>query len=362
MATFEAVVLPVNIEAHSNADSLEIARIGEYRSIVRKGDFKSGDLVAYIPEGAVLPDQLIAEMGLTGRLAGGDKNRVKAVKLRGVLSQGLCYPAREGWAPGSDVATELGIWKYEPVVPAGFSGELMSVGTHRTMKYDIENYKKYPDVFQDGELVVFTEKLHGTFAMFGVMSNDEQLSDAYNDTAYLVVGSKGVAAQGLAFKVDSEANKNNLYVRTALELTLVERCYNYFGDDKSVFIMGEIFGPGVQDLNYGLTKTEFRVFDIYVGSPGKGEFLNDVDLDTACAGLKLARVPVIYRGPFSKEVLEKYTNGKETISGTHVREGVVVRAAVERRANADLPCYDRAQLKSVSEGYLLRKGEATEYA
>lgn len=51
MSTFTVTVLPVKIEAHTNADSLEIARIGDFKSIVRKGEYHDGDLVAYIPEG-----------------------------------------------------------------------------------------------------------------------------------------------------------------------------------------------------------------------------------------------------------------------------------------------------------------------
>lgn len=365
MATFEVLVLPVKIEPHLNADSLEISRIGDYRSIVRKGDFKDGDLVAYIPEGSVCPDSLIGEMGLTGKLAGADKNRVKAVKLRGVLSQGLCLKAREGWLEGQDVQGELGVHKYEPVVPAGFQGELMSVGGGRTLHYDIENVKKFPGVFKDGEEIILTEKLHGTFCLAGVMSDSQRLNNTEDDDAFLVVSSKGVAAKGLAFKIHAEANKSNLYVKTVMRLNLVEGCYNAFGTDESVFVLGEILGPGVQDLTYGLVEPEFRVFDIYVGNPGEGRYLGDVELDKVCKKLVLPRVPVLYRGPYSKEVLELWTNGKETLSGqsSHVREGVVLRTSEERLAVADLPCYDRCQLKSVSEGYLLRKSEnATEYA
>lgn len=374
MSTFSVTVIPVKIEEHPNADALEIARIGDYKSIVRKGDFRNGDLVAYIPEGAVLPQELISEMGLTGKLSGKDYNRVKAVKLRGVLSQGLCLPARKGWKKGNDVAAELGIFKYEPVVPAGFQGELMSVGGSRTIKYDIENIKKFPNLFKDGEQVVMTEKCHGTFAMFAVMGKDNLLPkpwprvfeevDAY-EYPRLIVASKGVAAKGLAFKIHSEANNNNIYVKTAMQLDIVPAVEEVFGLDKSVFILGEIFGEGVQDLSYGLTKPEFRIFDIYVGNPGEGRFLNDKELDTACSFLDFARVPVLYRGPFSKEAVDTYTNGKEMVSGQHrhVREGVVIRPCIERQetVEADLPCWGRVQLKSVSEDYLLRKGKVTEF-
>lgn len=363
MSTFNVSVLPVKIEPHNNADSLEVARIGDFKSIVRKGEFRDGDLVAYIPEGAVLPQELVAELGLTGKLAGPESNRVKAVKLRGVLSQGLCLPARKGWKKGDDVAAELGIFKYEPVVPAGFQGEVQAVGSQRVIKYDIENIKRYPGVIQDGEEVVMTEKCHGTFAMFGVLSNPMRLNEGWDEDAYLVVTSKGMAQRGLAFKIFAEANEKNLYVRTARHLDLVPAVEEVFGQERSVFIMGEIFGPGVQDLGYGLEKAEFRIFDIYVGNPGEGKFLSDVELDQACVDLGIPRVPVLYRGPFSQAVLDEYTNGKETVSGkaAHVREGVVIRPRRERQVDEDLPCWNRVQFKSVSEGYLLRKGNVTEF-
>ena len=104
MSTFAVLVVRVVIEPHDNADALEIARVGDYRSIVRKGQFTTGELVAYIPEQSVLPGEVLDELGLRGKLAGKEGNRVKAIKLRGVLSQGLVYPARAGWVVGRDWA------------------------------------------------------------------------------------------------------------------------------------------------------------------------------------------------------------------------------------------------------------------
>lgn len=375
MSQFECKVSKIKVQAHPNADALDIAQIDDYRVIVRKGDYSNGDMVAYIPEGACLPESLVKEMGLEGKLAGSEKNRVKAIKLRGILSQGLVYPAKREWRFGMDVASELGIWKYEPVVPAGFQGELQSVGGSRTISYDIENIKKHAECFNDGEQVIFTEKLHGTFAIFGVMGSGNLLpgpftrnpdfqddeNNAYEESR-LIVASKGVAAKGLSFKINAEANKNNIYVKTAKSLDIVPSVEEVFGLENNVFLLGEIFGPGVQDLHYGLDKPEFRIFDIYVGNPGSGRFLNHAELTQKCHELGIPRVPVLYEGPFSKETLAFYTSGKETIGGRHVREGVVVRPVIEREFdNGKLPCWNRLQLKSVSEDYLLRKGNVTEF-
>jgi len=366
MSTFQVTVLPVTIENHPNADALELARIGAYHSVVRKGQFTTGDLVAYIPEDAILPPTLIDRLGLTGRLAGAAKNRIKPVKLRGILSQGICIDAEPSWTPGQDVAVELGITKYEPVIPAAFYGDMMNVSTQRTLKYDIENFKRFVNVFIPGETVVMTEKCHGTFALFGFLSDDLRLPGE-DDASRLIVSSKGLAAKGLAFRVHSEKNDKNVYCRTAKNGNLLPKVKEIFSLDRSVFILGEIFGPGVQDLTYGKT-VQFRVFDIYLGNPGTGRFLDDAELDDACTKLGVARVPVLYRGPFSLEALEAHTRGKETVSGhaTHVREGVVVRPVMERvwggdRILGNLPLGGRIQLKSVSEDYLFRKGNVTEF-
>lgn len=89
MASFGVFKEKARISAHPGADRLELAEIGLYKAVVGKGQFQDGEEVFYIPEQAVLPDWLIEEMGLTGKLSGKQANRVKAVRLRGILSQGL---------------------------------------------------------------------------------------------------------------------------------------------------------------------------------------------------------------------------------------------------------------------------------
>ena len=150
MASFESRVHALRIEPHPNADRLELAAVGGFRCVVGKASFTDGDLAAYIPEGAVCPDWLITELGLEGRLAGSKKNRVKAVKLRGTLSQGLVYPVRDGMvrgravAEGDEVTELLELVKYEPPIPVAMQGEVRAVHG-ATLRYDIENVKKHPD-------------------------------------------------------------------------------------------------------------------------------------------------------------------------------------------------------------------------
>jgi RNA ligase (TIGR02306 family) len=356
MSSFFVKVERLKIEPHHNADALEIARVGAYMSIVRRGDFVTGDLAAYIPEQAVVPQGLLQEMGLEGRLAGKDKDRVKAIKLRGVLSQGLCYRAKPEWREGDDVTAALGITKYEPPIPTAMSGAVYAAGLERCMRYDIENVKRFPEALEAGEEVVFTEKLHGTWAQLGLIPE----ADAHPEHGPLVVASKGFASKGLAFIPDAEENAQNLYLRVARRFEVEAKLRAAFPNSAApVFVLGEIFGSGVQDLSYGASARQddalgLRVFDIYIGTPGQGRYLDDAELEATCATLGLARVPVVYRGPFSAEVMEAHTKGKETVSGRalHLREGVVIRPVRERSHDG----LGRVQLKSVSEDYLLRQG------
>lgn len=196
MATFEVKIYKLIIEEHPNADLLELAVVGDYRSIVRKGQFKTGDLGVYIPEASIVPEWLIEDLGLVGRLAGKAKNRVKAVKFRQVLSQGLVMPvdmtpscnvitrfntgADEDTLyveEGQDVIEFLSILKYEPPIPTHMSGEVFNAHGY-TLRYDIDNFKLFPNVLMEGETVFMTEKIHGCIAPHSLvmLPNGEEIS------------------------------------------------------------------------------------------------------------------------------------------------------------------------------------------
>ena len=346
MASFESRVHALRIEPHPNADRLELAAVGGFRCVVGKGSFTDGDLAAYIPEGSVCPDWLITELGLEGKLAGSKKNRVKAVKLRGALSQGLVYPVRDGMvrgravAEGDEVTELLELVKYEPPIPVAMQGEVRAVHG-ATIHYDIENVKKHPDELGDGEPVVMTEKLHGTWCCLG-----------WHPKHGPIVTSKGLSDRGLALIID-DANASNLYVRTwrAFEAAFETARARAAADGQPFYVLGEVYGRGVQDLHYGERNPAFRVFDVYVGQPGQGRYLAPEEVETCLRG-PFPLVPVLYRGPFSTAVMLEHTDGTTALGAGHVREGVVVRPAAERES----PEIGRVILKSVSGDYLTRKG------
>lgn len=396
MSTFECAVVRLKIEPHPNADAIEIARIGDYQSIVKKGQFKDGDLGVYIPEQAVLPEWLLKVMGFwderkeKGMLSGSLGNRVRAIKLRGVLSQGIVlhfegrgdgvfYLPEPGehpelgvaWdmrafpdlAEGQDLAEFLGVVKYEPALPSHMRARVVGVDYANTHAYDFDNLKKKPTLFEDGEEVVITEKIHGTFMQIGVLPSDRANEKYY--ASRVIVSSKGMGAKGYVLDHDDETN---IYAQAAKKHGLLDGALRELGpvadqEGQPVFLMGEVFGttPSGAEVQkgmvYGGEQLAFRAFDICIGNRGSERYLPWADFNFYAHNCGARPVPLLYCGPYSKQVVLQHTDGVDTVSGSHIREGVVVKSAVEARSQH----YGRKIAKSVSEAYLLRKGEVTEF-
>ncbi|WP_405178847.1 RNA ligase (ATP) [Nocardia sp. NBC_01377] len=362
MSTLRVTVEELVVHPHPNADRLELAQVGLYRAVVAKGAFVSGDHALYIPEQAVLPDPLIEEIGLSGKLAGAQRNRVKTVRLRGEVSQGIvCVPAALGEVDlasaalaGTEFAETLGITKWVPTVPVSMSGQV-EAAPDLLRWIDVENIKRYPDIFEAGEPVVATEKIHGTACLFTYVRDGERT----------YVSSKGIGGQSLALT----PAEGNLYWRAVHRYGLVEAA-RAIADEFSlarVGFFGEVYGAGVQDLHYGAAADRdetlgYALFDVAVDpEPEPVRWLGHAEIGTVWTdlGLSVPRVPVLYEGPYDAARLMELAEGRETVSGseTGIREGLVVRPATERRSDV---LGGRAIGKIVSDGYLLRDG-GTEY-
>ncbi len=367
MSVFEVpVVLLDAVEEHPNADRLELARVGGFRSVVPRGRYRSGQRVAYIPENAIVPEPLLRRMNLwdeeagKGRLGGKGGDRVRPIRLRGELSQGLVFEPEADAEVGADLAEEYGIVKYVPKVPTSMSGQVSNVAGF-LVSYDIENIQKFPDALVPGETVVVTEKLHGTYACFSYVPPPDKASlpdDLPNGS--VLVASKGLGAKGLAFK-DVEENDNNLYLRTWKQQLRDTGVWRRVEESARgpVHVMAEIFGRGVQDLHYGLQTPLLRVFDVFLGPPPTGAFLDYEALRRITDEWGVDRVPELAVAPFSEDLVLEHRDGPDTLSGSHMREGIVI-VPTEERQDRRLP-RDRVKLKAVSPNYLFRRGKRTEF-
>ncbi|MEV6398788.1 RNA ligase (ATP) [Streptomyces sp. NPDC051907] len=355
MSTLRVTAEQLTIHAHPNADVLELAQVGLYRAVVAKGAYRSGDVALYIPEQSVLPAELVEELGLTGRLSGKASNRVKAVRLRGELSQGLvCRPKAladvdlaQAAADGTDFAELLAITKWSPPIPPTMSGDV-EAAPDLLPWVDIENIQRYPTIFEPGEPVVLTEKLHGSACL---------LTYSVADGGRVQVSSKGFGSKGLALQEDPR----NLYWRAIHGHGVGEvaaRLAEKLGA-RRVGVFGEVFGAGVQDLGYGANARSedlgYAVFDVSAEIDGEVRWLDAAELLEG----ELPLAPRLYEGPYDIDKVLELATGRETVSGRelHLREGVVIRSTTERYSPV---VGGRAIAKAVSPAYLTRKG-GTEY-
>ena len=357
------VITIKDVLAHENADRLEVALIQDYTCVVPKGQFQPGDAAVYIPVASVVPPELLQEMGLwdhetgKGKLAGPDGVRLRAQRFRGVVSQGLLLRPPRGFIAGDEAGYHLGITKWDPPIPQDMTGQIKPA-EGLTPEYDIDNILGWPDILRRGESVVYTEKIHGTFSCFA------HVPGAGLD--YLIGGDTVICSKALLGKhsfYDTPENESNVYVRAFKDQLLHtgkwQTLKDHLGEETPFALFGEIYGTGVQDLGYGRRKNErgYALFDVRIGDAANGPYLNPEELQEFASAIGLPAVPVLYRGPHSQAAMEEHLRGRDTFSGSHAREGIVITPVQER----DDWRLGRAKLKAISKNHLFRPGEQTEY-
>ena len=347
-----------NVRKHPNADALDLANVGNedgFQVVLGRDFYRDGDLVVYIPEGAIVPDAILEELGLIGKLGGRTKNVVKAIRLRGEMSQGLVYAPGDWdlldfdgyYASGENLAEKLGVVKFVPEVAIAMSGVIEAAPDLRPM-FEVESIKKHHKIFEEGQQVEITEKIHGTCFVSTYVPADDKL----------YVSSKGISKDGHALK----ENDTNLYWRAAHEYGLLEVLRGLsksFPLTTAFSVYGEVYGEGVQDLHYGVNsrqgKVGFAVYAMALKNTTGEQWVSPHSMlpnTVPC-------VPILYSGPYSREIVKELTEGEEQVSGQelHIREGVVVQASPPRTSSV---LSGLALVKSVSDAYLTRKN-GTEY-
>jgi RNA ligase (TIGR02306 family) len=344
------------IEPHPNADRLEVVKILGTQTVVPKGQYQVGFLVVFFPPDILLPGDVSAKLGvqnyLKPALFDGLKIpcRVAAKRLRGVASYGFIallsdvMPNACGVSIGKDVTECFHAIKYEPPVRYSNNGAAWGDGAAEPAEFhrytDIQNFYRYPNTIKDGTEVRVTEKIHGTNCRVGLLR--------LNDEWTFVAGSHKTSRK----KYDAKGNLS-LYWRPLEEEGLLHMLTDLCDERNNVIIFGELYGPGIQDLDYGVPPgtVQFRVFDISIN----GHYLGWAAVKGLCYVFGVPTVPLIYEGPFARAGLENLTNGPSTLPGKNAfkgREGCVITPLMEQ--------YDthlgRVILKSVSADYLDRKG------
>ena len=338
----------LEIRPIENADAIELVRINGWQCVTKKGEFRVGDLGVFLEIDAIPPDsdefrflwqpKLKPETSATAAplpCPRPETFRIRTLKLRGVLSQGLFLPlppfslgdVREG----DDVTERLGVGKYEPPPPTDM-GDRRGSFPPLVPKTDEMRVQSAPQVLDElrGRPYVITLKYDGTSATFCI--------DPRN-------GEFHVCGRSMSIKPGE-----NIYWRVArkhdLEAALHRR--------PSLAIQGEVVGPGIQKNRLGLKETSLFAFSAFDISAAR--YLDHDDARTVFTEMGLSPVAVIEEGDcfqHTQESLLTLAEGK--YPGTnHEREGLVVRP---RHETLSPTLNGRLSFKVISNRFLLRAGE-----
>jgi RNA ligase (TIGR02306 family) len=364
MSTFEVNVVKIdNVIPHPGADRLDLVQIAGWNCVVRKGEYQKGDKVVYIPIDSILPFEVESKLFPPDSKVKLSKSRVKTIKLRGAISQGIVvFPEEVGLNPyqvklGDNVAGILGITKYEPPVrdiPARLKGNQVpkkGINPHFKKYTDIENFKYYPNLFEVGEQVYISEKAHGTSARYSWLPEEPNTpwkkAKAFFRKLFSIpqpyefcVGSRNVQLQDKS-KYDGFYSEN-VYGKIADQYDLRNKI------PYGVGVYGEIVGAGIQKgYTYGCGEGEhkFFVYDIKF----EDQWLGYTEFKWWAQDLGLQTVPELYVGPFDPVLVDSLRSGDSLIGDQKVREGIVIKPTVEQTS-----MIGRKVLKYINDEYLLK--------
>jgi len=299
------------------ADAIECAVVGGWKVVAQKGLYNVGDLAVYFEIDSWIPHELapFLSKGKEPREFEGVKGeRLRTIKLRGQLSQGLLMPLDVieipfGLVDGEDVTEQLGILKWEKPINAQLAG--ICRGNFPTLipKTDqerVQNLKKEVEqASAAGQLFEVTEKLEGS-----------------SMTCYLIDGEFGVCSRNM----DLVRDENNSFWKVAIEDDIEAKMRDVFGENNNVAIQGELIGPGIQGNIYKLSNPQFHAFDIY--DIDGGEYLKPIFRRALVNRMGLTHVPVLADdkdlGVGTIEELLLWSEGKSVLADTE-REGIVFK-------------------------------------
>ena len=322
------------------ADAIECAHVGGWTCVVKKGEYTAGDLAVYLEIDSWVPTELapFLSKGKEPRVFDGIKGeRLRTVKLRGQLSQGLLLPLEPTCTnieseliEGLDVSLPLNIVKWEMPMNAQLAG--MAKGNFpslipKTDQERVQNLKQEIDqAITDDLQFEVTEKLEGS-----------------SMTVYLIDGEFGVCSRNL----DLKETEDNTFWQVARRDGIEEKM-RIDGHFVSFAIQGELIGPGIQGNIYKLSKPEFRVFDVY--NISGGYYLSPGNRRAIINAMGLMHVPVIANRttvPYGTvEELLLWAEGASAITSTQEREGIVFK-----QVNGGMT------FKAISNRYLLKSND-----
>lgn len=313
-----------DIRPIEGADSIETAVVGGWTVVVKKKEFMIGELAVYCEIDSWIPTSLapFLSKGKEPREYLGIKGeRLKTVKLRGQLSQGLllraeavddaalsCAGVEFPCIEGLDVSEWLNVQKYEPPVPAQLAGQVKGMFPSFVPKTDqerVQNLTAEVEVWNEKSFTFeVTEKLDGSSMTVYVFNEDE-----------------GVCSRNLDLKRD----ENVTFWKVAVEEDLISKIRS---TGRNLALQGELIGEGIQGNKYAILGHGFFLFDVY--DIDQKSYLTPSERQELAKRLDIPHVPVINNDALLNwmgvEDILFAAEGKSMLNDKIEREGLVFKA------------------------------------
>jgi RNA ligase (TIGR02306 family) len=332
MRELASIEIIVSITPIEKADAIETARVKNWDVVVKKGEYKVGDAVLFIEVDAWVPTELapFLSKGKGGREYNGvPGERLRTIKLRGKVSQGLIlpYPNTSAIGEGQTLSEYLNLQKWERADTGGglsrgnFPPQIFKSDQERIQNLGEEFYGKY--VGKDWQV---TEKLEGS-----------------SMTVYIIDGEFGICSRNIDLLEDESSHFWRTVRRDNIEVEMRALGFN------NIAIQGELIGPGIQGNIYKLDQHEFYVYDVQTFNDGH-QYCTPRITRTIAEFLHLRTVPLLEEslifneGVTIDEVLLR-ADGISRVNPYVLREGLVFKE------NST----DRTSWKAISNDYLLNE-------
>ena len=331
------------IQPIENADKIEKARIKDWWIVVLKDEYDVGDFCVYYEIDSLLPIRPEYEFLLKGskpkKMLHDGKEiegiRLKTIRLRGQVSQGLIMPLNIldckylcNLEENIDVTEHLKVVKYIQPIPANMRGEIKGSFPSFVPKTDEERIQNCGDVLEKHKnktLFCVTSKLDGTSCTmykynreFGVCGRNWEMKDG--DNIYWDIARK--------YEIDKILPDNYA-------------------------IQGEIIGEGLQKNPLKRTGQEFYIFNVVCLKPFK--FYNYKEFKEFVDKYQLMYVPVLddnFKLNHTVDELIKYATRKSPLNENEMQEGIVIRPLIDQTEEIN-GAIGRFSFKVISNEYLL---------
>lgn len=362
MAFFGVTIEEIaTVKNHPTADRLDIATLVgmNFQFITGRDSYKSGDQVLYFPLDSIFPFELMEKMDLTrekradgevvldddgnpvieGALRGKKHDRLRSIRLRGQLSQGLVgsLDLIKDIDPGDhlpEIITEfLGIEKFDPPVVPCQNGNLHQLPAELSV-YDIEGADRYSEVAEKlmDRNVWISEKMEGMNCSITYRPATGEIF--VNQRKYTIVEKEGM---------------KHMFWATFEKLGIMDLLKSTEWDCDSITMYGEFLGPGVQGNIYKFTDHDILFYDVSID----GQFVGVKEKLVILPKHKI--VPVLCAGTLTLSewldgrTIQDASNGKSFWNNKVLREGIVITPIEEGRDDS----IGRLIIKQRSPDYLL---------